>query len=117
MWHVEFKKRQRQCHTVEFKKGAFHLVRTHLGGGGGGSSLLYILIAYYMQKGEGVQIACKIAHIQNGRPQMKMSPCKKWASPMSLFFLNPTLRRLSLSTKKVYSTLFALTSKGQWPYK
>ena len=30
--------------------GAFHLVRTHLGGGGG-SSFLYISIAYYMQKG------------------------------------------------------------------
>ena len=50
--------------------GAFHLVRTHQGGGGWvGSSLLYISIAYYMQKGgEGVQIACKIAYILNGRP-------------------------------------------------
>ena len=33
--------------------GAFHLVRTHLGGVGGGgmSSSLYISIAYYMLKG------------------------------------------------------------------
>ena len=31
--------------------GAFHQLRTHLGGwGGGGSSLPYISIAYYMQK-------------------------------------------------------------------
>ena len=35
----------------------------------GGSSLLYISIAYFMQKGgEGVQIACKIAYVFNGRP-------------------------------------------------
>ena len=34
-----------------------------------GSSLLYISIAYYMQKEGGwVQIACKIAHVLNGRP-------------------------------------------------
>ena len=33
------------------------------------SNLLYIYIAYYMQKGgEGVQIACKIAYVINGRP-------------------------------------------------
>ena len=33
------------------------------------SSLLYISIAYYMQKGgEGVQKACKIAYVINGRP-------------------------------------------------
>ena len=39
------------------------------GEGGGVSSLLYISIAYYMQKGgEGVQIACKIAYVLNGRP-------------------------------------------------
>ena len=38
-------------------------------GGVGGSSPLYISIAYYMQKGgEGVQIACKIAYVLNGRP-------------------------------------------------
>ena len=38
-------------------------------GRGGGSSLLYISIAYCMQKGgEGVQIACKIAYVINGRP-------------------------------------------------
>ena len=40
--------------------------------GRGGSSLLYISIAYYMQKGggggEGVQKACKIAYVINGRP-------------------------------------------------
>ena len=40
--------------------------------GGGGSSLLYISIAYYMQTwgggGEGIQIACKIAYVLNGKP-------------------------------------------------
>ena len=37
--------------------------------GRGVSSLPYISIAYYMQKGgEGVQIACKIAYVLNGRP-------------------------------------------------
>ena len=40
------------------------------GRGGGGS---YIYIEYYMQKGgggerEGVQIACQIAYVINGRP-------------------------------------------------
>ena len=53
--------------------GAFHLVCTYIGGGGvgggGGSCLLYISIAYYMQKGgKGVQRACQIAYILNGRP-------------------------------------------------
>ena len=38
-------------------------------GRGGGSTLLYISIAYNMQKGgEGVQIACKVAYVLNGRP-------------------------------------------------
>ena len=42
-------------------------------GEGGGSRLPYISIAYYMQKGgEGVQIACKIAYVLNGRPIMGM---------------------------------------------
>ena len=37
--------------------------------GSGRLSILYISIAYYMQKGgEGVQIACKNAHVINGRP-------------------------------------------------
>ena len=36
----------------------------------GGSSLVYISIAYY--RGEGVQIACKIAYILNGRPQSRV---------------------------------------------
>ena len=41
----------------------------------GGSSLLYIPIAYYMQqRGEGVQIACKIANVLNGRPCMLQHP-------------------------------------------
>ena len=45
------------------------LITYALRGGGGGSSLPYISIAYYMQKGgEGVQIACKIAYVLNGRP-------------------------------------------------
>ena len=46
-------------------------VRTY--GGWVGSTLLYITIAYYMQKkkgGRGVQIACKIAYVLNGRPPM-----------------------------------------------
>ena len=48
--------------------GAFHLVRTHLGGWVG-SSLLFLSIAYYMQTGGGwVQIACTIAYVLNGRP-------------------------------------------------
>ena len=38
------------------------------GGGGGGSSLQYISIAFYMRKGGGVHIACKIAHVFNERP-------------------------------------------------
>ena len=33
-----------------------------------GSSLLYISIAYYMQKGGGVQIACQVAYVLNERP-------------------------------------------------
>ena len=39
-------------------------------GRGVGSSLLVLCvsIAYYMQKGGGVQIACKIAYVINGRP-------------------------------------------------
>ena len=38
-----------------------------------GSSLLYISIAYGMQKGgEGVQIACKIGYVLNGRPLSEM---------------------------------------------
>ena len=38
-----------------------------------GLCLLYISIAYYMQKGGGwVQIACKIAYVLNGRPQMTL---------------------------------------------
>ena len=57
-------------YSTIYSKGAFHLVRTHLGGWVG-SSLLYISIVYYMQKvGGWVQIACKIAYVLNGRPQM-----------------------------------------------
>ena len=51
--------------------GAFHLVRTHLGGEGG-SSLLYISIAYYRQNGEGVQISCTIAYVL-----IAVQPCTK----------------------------------------
>ena len=48
-------------------------------GKGGGSSLLYISIAYYMKKkgGEGVQIACKIVYVINGRPQKMYNNCHK----------------------------------------
>ena len=38
----------RDLSILDSYKGAFHLVRTHLGGGWVGSSLLYISIAYYM---------------------------------------------------------------------
>ena len=63
------------------------------GGGGGGSNVLYISIAYYMQKGgggEGVQIACEVAYVLNGRPLTKKSisgsvestgPCRLKKSP------------------------------------
>ena len=35
----------------------------------GWSHILYIFTAYYMQKGgKGVQIACKISYVLNGRP-------------------------------------------------
>ena len=48
------------------KGPSINYVRTKGEGGGG---ILYISIAYYMQKGgEGVQIACKIAYVINGRP-------------------------------------------------
>ena len=66
---------QKISFEVNGRYGAFHLVCTHLGGRGGGSNLLYISIAYYMQKGgEGVQTACKIAYVLNGRPLYKMFP-------------------------------------------
>ena len=39
------------------------------GGGGAVKSLIHISIAYFMQnEGKGVQIACKIAYVLNGRP-------------------------------------------------
>ena len=38
-----------------------------------GSSLLHVSFAHYMQKGgEGVQIACKIAYVLNGRPPKRL---------------------------------------------
>ena len=57
-------------HTISSSRtrGAFHLVRTHLGGGGIKSpiNLLWVL---HEKNGEGVQIACEIAYKLNGRPQ------------------------------------------------
>ena len=59
--------------TLEFE--AFHLVRTHLGGGAAGGegevkSPIHFHCVLHMQKRgwEGVQIACKIAYVLNGRP-------------------------------------------------
>ena len=59
-------------------KGAFHLVRTHLAGVEVGVGVKpHICIAYHMQKGggrgKGVQKACKIAYILNGRPQTDLT--------------------------------------------
>ena len=52
-----------------FVVGGLPLIRYAPRGRGGGSNLLYISIAYYMQKGgEGVQMACQIAYVINGRP-------------------------------------------------
>ena len=43
---------------------------------GRGGGLLYISIAYYMQKmKEGVQIACKIAYVIDGRPPRYTLTC------------------------------------------
>ena len=53
---------------LSFIKRAFHLLRTHLGEEGGGASLLFNSIVYYMQKGGGVQKACKNLYVINGRP-------------------------------------------------
>ena len=40
----------------------------HLGGGGGVKSPIHFHCVLHAKKGEGVQIACKIAYILNGRP-------------------------------------------------
>ena len=53
--------------------GAFHLVRTHLGGEGGGGgggvkSHIHFHCVLHAKRGEGVQITCKIAYVLNGRP-------------------------------------------------
>ena len=45
------------CGEIE----AFHLVCTHLGGKG---------VLHVKSGGEGVQIACKIANVLNGRPHI-----------------------------------------------
>ena len=55
--------------------GAFHLVRTHLGGMGGGGQVSYTVPMRITCKkgggeGEGVQIASKIAYVLNGRPHL-----------------------------------------------
>ena len=53
--------------------GAFHLVRTHLGewGGGGVKSPIHFHCVLHAKRGEGPQIACKIAYVLNGRPLSK----------------------------------------------
>ena len=52
----------------------FHLVSTHLGGacvgGGGIKPSIHLRCVLHANKREGVQIACNIACILNGRPPM-----------------------------------------------
>ena len=48
--------------------GAFHLVRTHLEGEGGFKYPIHFHCVLHAKSGEGVQIACKIAYVLNGRP-------------------------------------------------
>ena len=48
--------------------GIFYLVRRHPGGGGQVSYTFPLRITCKKGGGEGVQIACKIAYVLNGRP-------------------------------------------------
>ena len=48
--------------------GAFHLVRTHLGGVGGVKPPIHFHCVLHAKGGGGVQKACKIAYVLNGRP-------------------------------------------------
>ena len=66
--HISYTQRHWPWHNYTYRGFPFS---THAsrGRGGGASSLLYIAIAYDIQKGwEGVQIACKIVYVLNGRP-------------------------------------------------
>ena len=81
--------------------------------GGGGSSLLYISIAYYMQKGgEGVQIACKIAYVLNGRPIQSASPTPHTTLVSRLVTLWPQTPKIDM-----YHFLNSTCSIGDPPSK
>ena len=63
-WHVS----NSQYHT-QYSLGAFHILRTHLGGGEGGLAFYtFPLCITCKREGEGVKIACKNAYVINGRP-------------------------------------------------
>ena len=51
--------------------GAFHLVRTHLGGVGGFKPTIHFHCVLLQKGGGWVQIACKIAYVLNGRSHTK----------------------------------------------
>ena len=57
--------------SKSLEHGAFHLVRPHLGGerGGGGQVSYTFPLRITCKKGcDGVQIACKMSYVPNGRP-------------------------------------------------
>ena len=58
-------------YTFKSLKGACHLVRTDLGGEGIKSPIHFHCILH-AKRGEGVQIACKIAYVLDGRPNAVM---------------------------------------------
>ena len=67
-------------HAVLFGYGAFHLVRMHLGGGEGGGergggfkSPIHFHCVLHAKRGEGIQIACIIAYVLNGRPLWRLN--------------------------------------------
>ena len=51
--------------------GAFHSVRTHLGGVGGFKPPIHFHCVLHAKRGRGVQKAFKIAYVLNGRPLYK----------------------------------------------
>ena len=59
----------------ETRHRAFHLVHTHLGGGDGVESPIHFYCVLHAKRGEGVQIACKIAYVLNGRPHSLFEIC------------------------------------------
>ena len=57
-----------QYHT-QYSLGAFHLLRTHLGGGEGDQAFYTFPLCITCKKeGDVVKIACKNAYVINGRP-------------------------------------------------